>query len=241
MKESHYFDFCLAVFLGTPPSPKKFAKLTTTAASSPATITTITMTSSTTNRTAIAATLLGLLATITGTRAQAPPPECVCSPRVYSVSFDLAQDCATTDIRFIPGLGSISVGCRSSLLKMVTQVVITEYGPGGGIQPSIKEVRQSITGTSGTVPYTSASNDLQAGAPLEDQSISTVVPGSIRVVLEGNDQNGNPLTFPPRVSIGFTNECNGTPINFQNQGIGYLRFVSIMSIYFVSTTHYPLE
>ena len=201
-----------------------------------------TMTSTRTNRTAIAATLLGLLATIAGTRAQAVP-ECVCSPRIYSVSFDLAQDCANTnDIEgLVSGVSAPTTfqRCNSDLIE-VTQVQIIEEGYNTNINTT--EIPFEPPVTSGTIEYISKSTELVPGVDLEDQA-EDVIPKQVYVVLWGNDQSGEAISIRsrPEFNIIYTNECgsNPSPIEFDDSGLGNVIFVSTtILIYFVSTTHY---
>ena len=250
MKESHYFDFCLR--RGQTNSKHKTQRNTKTKTATLPTnqrvllskhrgtiLLPLPMTSTCTNRTSIAATLLCLLATISGTRAQA---ECVCSPRKYRVAFDLAQDCdSTNDIRGLPGIYDAFTFCWSTNVKKVTRVEIFEY------DPTVRENKNKTfyfdpPVTNGTVDYTSVSNELQPGVSLEDQS--NLVPFFISVAPFGNDEDGNPVRFSagsstiyylhsPLADARFA--CDGTgPIEFNNSGLGYVRLVSIIiSIYFV--------
>ena len=198
------------------------------------------MTSTLTNRTAIAAALLGLLATIAGTQGT-HDLECVCSPRKYRVAFDLAQDCANTDdISGLPGIQDFRFdlqNCNSDLIE-VTQVQIDEEGL-NRIKRSTYDFDPPVT--SGTVEYTSASNDLLPGVPLANQV--DIIPSEMYVYLSGNDANGNPISLVSTSSIFivYTNECGSGPIVFDDSGLGNFNLVSTISIYFVSTTHYPLE
>ncbi|KAL7459529.1 hypothetical protein ACHAWC_011249, partial [Mediolabrus comicus] len=181
----------------------------------------MTMTSTRTNRTAIAATLLGLFATIAGTRAQ---DLCVCSPRKYKVAFDIAQDCQSTDdISGKPGVEDAAQFC-SPYVKEVTRVVIKEYNKITGA-PIETPFYFDPPVTSGEVEYTSVSNELITGVPLKDQS--NLVPVSIYVRLWGNDENGQPvMNYPITSFMHYTNECNGSPINFDNSGLGYVSFTT---------------
>jgi hypothetical protein len=193
------------------------------------------MTSTRTNRTAIAAILLGLLATIAGTRAQ---DLCVCSPRKYSVSFDLAQDCdSTNDIAGLPGILSAFTYCFDNV-KEVTRAEIIEYYY-STVSKKWKTVFSFPEVTSGEVDYTSVSNKLQPGVSLGDQVDDA--PLGITLNLYGNDEDGNPvLLLAGRSGIVYTNECDGTgPINFQNSGLGYVRLVSITMSIIMYQLHYP--
>jgi hypothetical protein len=189
------------------------------------------------NRSSIASTLFGLLATIAG--AQAQGPQCVCSPREYSVSFDLAQDCDNNnnEIAGLPGiLAAVRQSCNVDLIE-VNQVQIEEYAPQN--LPIVTTFNFDPPVTSGTIEYTSISTKLISGVPLEDQL--QFVPLIIRVVLFGN--NGNDETvLRDAVAVFYTNECESGPIDFRNSGLGYDSFVSTSRyVYFISTTHYQLE
>ncbi|KAL7448606.1 hypothetical protein ACHAWC_000764, partial [Mediolabrus comicus] len=178
-----------------------------------------------TNRTAIAAALLGLLATIARTRAQA---ECVCSPRKYSVSFNLAQDCANTDeISGLPGIldRRFMKKCNSELIE-VTQVQIFEEGYEQNINTPVIDLDTPVT--SGTIEYTSKSNELQPGDDLDDQ-VDNIIPIGISVYLLGNDQNGGPIGLQdaPYASITYTNECGSGPIVFDDSGLGNFNLTTV--------------
>lgn len=191
------------------------------------------------NRSSIAATLFGLLATIAG--AQAQVPQCVCSPQKYRVSFDLAQDCDNTDeIAGLPGILGASQSCNPSLAT-VTQVQIFEAGYDTNIIKSTVVADYDPPGvTSGTIEYTSISTELISGVDLEDQA-EDIIPQEIFVILQGNDINGDDAVFSAIATIVYTYEC-GSPIDFQNSGLGNIRFVSTSRyVYFISTTHYQLE
>ncbi len=180
----------------------------------------------------IAATLFGLLATITGTSAQA---QCVCSPREYSVSFDLAQDCATTnEIAGLPGIVDF-VRCNAALIE-VNRVQIIE---GGYYDTIIKStvVDYDPPVTSGTIEYVSKSTELISGVDLEDQA-GDIIPLQIFVILRGNDVNGTAISaiYRPYANIRYTNEC-GSPIEFDDSGLGNIRFVSTSRcIFYINNT-----
>jgi hypothetical protein len=217
------------------------------------------MTSTRTNRTPIAATLLGLLAAITGTRAQADlglgalkadldllvpitgtraqADLCVCSPLKYQVSFDLTQDCLSTDeIAGLPGIADANQQCNFNPdLNKVTHVQITEINVGGDlISQYTQEFDPSVT--SGTVDYTSVS--YRAILPDLDLEYQLgVIPGGILVDLFGTTDE---VTLPiSRALIYYTNECGSGPIVFNDSGLGNIELVSTTSICFVSTALYP--
>lgn len=186
------------------------------------------MTSTTINRTAIATTLLGLLATITGAQAQA---QCVCSPRQYVVSFDLAQNCDNTnDIRGLPGIQSAFPDFCNPQLSEVTQVIIDENDSMLGSVPIRTVIDVDPPAKSGDILYTSMSDELNAGVRLEDQLDRA--PSAIVVQMFGNDEDGNRVSRPFLSQISYTNECGSGPIDFQNSGLGYHSYVSMVSIYY---------
>jgi len=157
------------------------------------------------------------------------------------VAFDLAQDCQSTDdISGLPGIADVPFDlkkCNSELIE-VTQVLIDEEGL-DRIKRSTYDFDPPVT--SGTVEYTSETTELQPGVPLANQV--DIIPSEMYVYLSGNDANGNPISLASTSStnIIYTNECGSGPIEFSDSGLGNVIFVSTISIYFVSTTHYPLE
>ena len=200
------------------------------------------MTPTRANRAAIAATLLGLLAAIAGTRACEEVPDCVCSPRKYKLTFDLAQDCENTnEIEDLPGIRFASIGptkwtaCNPDLIE-VTQVQIIEEGTCGTIVSSDTFFDPPVT--SGEIEYTSKSTELQPGVDLADQvDVWDIVPLEIYVRIMGKDASGNDISIirSPYSNIVYSNECGSGPIVFDDLGLGFVNFVSTILIYFVSS------
>jgi hypothetical protein len=120
--------------------------------------------------------------------------------------------------------------CNSELIE-VTQVYIFEEGYEQNINKQLTVFDPPLT--SGTIEYTSVSTQLQAGVDLDDQ-VDNIIPIGIAVYLLGNDQNGDPipLASAPYASITYTNVCGSGPIVFDDSGLGNVRFVSTISIYF---------
>jgi hypothetical protein len=152
------------------------------------------------------------------------------------------QDCASTDdITGSPGIGITYKSCDSDMIE-VTRVEIIEEGTCENINQTVIDYDPPVT--SGNITYISKTTELQPGVPLADQlGVWNIVPQQILVLLSGNDEDGNPISgrFAPSTDIVYNNECGSGPIEFNESGLGNVRFVSTISIYFVSTTHYPLE
>ena len=153
------------------------------------------------------------------------------------------QDCASTDdITGSPGIEMTFKSCDSEMI-VVNRIEIIEEGTCENINRTVIDYDPPVT--SGNITYISKTTELVQGVPLADQlGVWNIVPQQILVLLSGSDVNGNPISgrFAPSTDIVYTpNECGSGPIEFNESGLGNVRFVSTISIYFVSTTHYPLE
>ena len=181
----------------------------------------MTLNTDTANRTAIAATLLGLLATITGAQAQAQePPECLCSPRIYKLAFNLGQDCPNTnEVEDLPGIVAGGSFQQCSSLKEVARIRIVEVLSSLG--PKTTEIQVDPPETSGDITYESLSTSVP------DENKVNFAPVSIEVTLF---ENNNELGPSSDATIAYTNQCGTGPIAFDNSGIGYISIVSIMTI-----------